>query len=423
MAQLRVRRSLYATWRQDEEGQYGAPAVQVWGWGGSSQHRTERLTYEVKSDYCLTLAVRHSHDNGRTWSPFAVERAQNPRQNGFEREDSWFAVCHDRQRGHDVRFDFQRVFVGTGPEALSAYWQGVESFHDHGLYCLTRDQGRTFTTPRLLRFEDGEDFDEADWGRPGYLKRNTMYGGYTAIVTRAGKVLYPFTTPARIRTECGEQATGAVRCMIGTWDQQEEDYRWEVSTEIAVPLEWSGRGLMEPTLAELQDGRVVMGMRGSTALSRLLCPEGNVTVTQPGRHWLSISEDGGHTWGPVRDWRYADGRPFYSPSALARLLRHSSGRLFWVGNICPEPPDGNMPRHPLVIAAVDEEGPGLIRDSVTVIDTKGEDERVAPEFQLSNFCLLENAQTGALELYLTRYGESAEHWLQANAYRYEIELA
>jgi hypothetical protein len=351
-----------------------------------------------------------------------VAYTQNPKQGGFEREDFWFAVCHDRQRGHDVRFDFQRVFVGTGPEALSAHWQGVESFFDHGLYCVSRDLGRTFTAPRLLRFEAGEEFDEADWGKPGYLERNKMYGGYTAIATREGKVLYPFSTPARIRTAGGEQTTSAVRCLIGIWDERAADYRWEVSGEIAVPLEWSGRGLMEPTLAELKDGRVVMGMRGSTDLYKLFCPEGNVTMTQPGRHWLSVSEDGGRHWSPVRDWRYADGEPFYSPSTLARLLRHANGRLYWVGNICPEPPKGNMPRHPLVIAEVDEEGPGLVQESATVIDTKGEGEQVAAEFQLSNFNLLENEQTGAIELYLTRYGESSEHWLKANAYRYEIKV-
>jgi hypothetical protein len=423
MKQACVTRELYVAHRQEADGQYGAPAVSVWTWGGTSRHRTERLAYEIKSDYCPSLAERHSQDNGATFGPFAQVQAENPRQGGYEREDFWFAVCHDAARGHDVRFDFQRVFVGSGPEALSAHWQGVESFFDHGWYCLSRDQGRTFTLPRLLTFEAGEVFDEADWGRPGFLTNNQMYGGYTAIVTRAGQLLYPFTTPATLATPQGEQRTGAVQCMIGSWDGAAGDYRWEVSSQVAVPLAWSGRGLMEPTLAELRDGRVVLGLRGSTDLSRLMCPAGDITVTEPGRHWLSVSHDGGYHWGPVRDWRYADGGTFYSPSTLARLLRHSNGRLYWVGNICPEPPQGNMPRHPLVLAEVDEDGPGLVRDSVVVIDTRADDEVVAPQFQLSNFHLFENESTGAIELYMTRYGESTEHWLKANAYRYRIDIA
>jgi len=395
----------------------------VWGWGGSSHYRTERLTYEIESDYCESLAVRQSQDNGASFSEFETFSQTNPKQGGFEREDLWFAVCHDPLRDHDVRFDFQRLFRGTGPEALAAHFQGKEALFDHGLYCISRERGRTFSAPRLLKFEEGDDFDESDWGRTGYLTKNQMYGGYTAIVTRAGKLVYPFCVEEKVKTGTGEQTTCAVRCMIGTWDEPAADYRWEISSAVAVPLEWSGRGLMEPTIAELTDGRLAMGLRGSTAMWKAYDPEGRITVTEPGRHWLAVSEDGGYRWGPVRDWRYADGEQFYSPSTFSRLLRHSNGTLYWIGNICPEPPEGNMPRHPLVIAEVDERGPGLVKESVTVIDTKGEDEQVEKRFQLSNFSILENTETGAIELYLTRYGESPEHWLKANAYKYEIEVS
>ncbi len=82
-----------------------------------------------------------------------------------------------------------------------------------------------------------------------------------------------------------------------------------------------------------------------------------------------------------------------------------------------------MPRHPLIIAEVDETEPAPIKDTVAVIDTKGEHETVHQYFQLSNFSAFESTQTGAIELYLTRYGESPEHWLKANAYKYVIELA
>jgi hypothetical protein len=422
MGKARISRSVYFPYKQYSDGRYGAAVAAIYGRGGSSQHRTERLTYEIESDYCESLTERHSQDNGGSFSEFELLSRQNPRQGGFELECCWFAVCYDRLRGHDVRFDFQRVFTGTGPEALAASWEGVESYFDHGFYCVSRDNGRTFGAQKLLRFEAGEDFDESDWGKTGYLTKNKMYGGYTAIVTRAGKLLYPFTTPARINTPSGEQVTGVLRCMIGTWDEAADDYLWEVSSQIAVPLEWSGRGLMEPTLAQLADGRVVMGIRGSSDLEKQFCPDESVEVTQPGRHWLAASKDGGYNWGALRDWRYSTDEQFYSPSTFSRLIRHSNGRLYWIGNICPEPPKGNMPRHPLVIAEVNETGPGLIRESLTVIDTKPEDEEVAPEFQLSNFNILENTETGAIELYLTRYGESPEHWLKANAYKYEIEV-
>jgi hypothetical protein len=305
---------------------------------------------------------------------------------------------------------------------LKAHGQGKVALFDHGLYCISRDKGRTFGAPRLLKFEAGDDFDESDWGREEYLMKNQMYGGYTAMVTRAGKLVYPFCLEEPIPTATGEQKTCGVRCMIGTWNEPAGDYRWEISSAVAVPLEWSGRGLMEPAIAELTDGRVVMGLRGSTKMWKAYDPEGKIKVTQPGRHWLAVSEDGGYRWGPVRDWRYSNGEAFYSPSSFSRLVRHSRGKLYWIGNICPEPPTGNMPRHPLVIAEVDERGPGLIKDSVTEIDTKGENEQVEKRFQLSNFNILENGETKAIELYLTRLGESSEDWLKANAYKYEIRI-
>lgn len=423
MRTARVTRTMYLPYRQDENGRYQAPVVGVYVWGGASVHRTELLTYEVESDYCVSMAVRRSEDNGQTFSDFGILRTENPRQGNLEKEHLWFAVCYDPLRDHDVRFDFQRIFVGSGPEALGAWWHGEERLFDHDFYCISKDRDKTFTAPLLLKYEEGEDFDESDWGRPGYLMRNRMYGGYTAIVTRAGKLLYPFCCRTTVSTPRGEQTTCGVRCMIGTWDQQAADYTWDVSSAVAVPLEWSGRGLMEPAIAELADGRVVMALRGSTDVERLFCPQGDIQVTQPGRHWFTISEDDGYTWGPVREWRYDDGEPFYSPSSFSRLLRHSNGKLYWIGNICPEPPQGNMPRHPLVVAEVDETQPALLRNTVTVIDTKGEDETVHQYFQLSNFSAFENTQTGAIELYLTRYGESPEHWLKANAYKYVIELA
>lgn len=422
MGKAYIRRSVYFPYKKFEDGKYGAPMVGVTGWGGSSRCRTEVRCYEVESDYCKLSEVRHSQDNGVSFSEFEVLSKENPRQGGFELAESGVAVCYDRLRGHDVRFDFQRVFVGTGPEALAVSWQGVESYFDHGRYCISRDRGVTFSAPRLLKFEAGADFDDTDWGRKEYLTKNKMYGGYTAIVTREGKLLYPFTTTKKIQTAEGEQLTSVTQCMIGTWNEQASDYRWEVSNEISVPLSWSGRGFMEPTLAELADGRVVMGLRGSTYLHKLFCPDGNIKVSQPGRHWLTVSEDGGYHWGSVRDWQYANGEMFYSPSSYSKFLRHSNGNLYWIGNICPEPPAGNMPRHPLVIAEVDESRPALLKDSVSVIDTKGEHEQVAPQFQLSNFYALENEETGAIELYLTRIGESSENWLKANAYRYEIEV-
>ena len=171
---------------------------------------------------------------------------------------------------------------------------------------------------------------------------------------------------------------------------------------------------MEPEVAELRDGRLLVVWRTSThgwdgSVARL-----------PGRKYFSLSTDGGRTLSPPTEWKYADGTSFYSPSSYHRMLRHSNGKLYWFGNICAKPPDGSRPRYPLVMAEVDEDKPALKRETVTVIDDY--DPKTQTEWiQYSNFSLTEDRETHAFELYLTGWGEYADGY-QANVFRYTIAL-
>ena len=141
----------------------------------------------------------------------------------------------------------------------------------------------------------------------------------------------------------------------------------------------------------------------------------------PGRRWYTVSHDEGDSWEPVREWTYAGGGPFHSPSSMSQLLVHSSGDCYWIGNITPNPPDGNGPRYPLYIAEVEESVPALKKDTLTVIDDRDPDsdpERV----QFSNFSVFEHPETGDVELYMTRYGETPGNIWTANAYKYTITM-
>ena len=100
-----------------------------------------------------------------------------------------------------------------------------------------------------------------------------------------------------------------------------------------------------------------------------------------------------------------------------RLIRHTvTGKLYWVGNLSAGPPRGNSPRYPLAIAEVDETIPALKRSTVTAIDDRQPGE--SPRLQLSNFSLLENRETHALEVYLTRIGADPGDFWGADAYKY-----
>ncbi len=175
-----------------------------------------------------------------------------------------------------------------------------------------------------------------------------------------------------------------------------------------VRADQSSRGLLEPDAAVLGDGRILVIARGSN------------TETTAGRKWVTLSTDSGQTLEPVRELTFDDGTSFYSPSSIHRLLRSSrNGRLYWLANICDEPPDGNGPRHPLWLAEIDEERAAVRRDSLVLVDHRepGDGEGV----QLSNFTFLEDQETGRFEIYLTRIGEDTEHFWKGAVYRYLFE--
>lgn len=180
-----------------------------------------------------------------------------------------------------------------------------------------------------------------------------------------------------------------VLVLFGTW-KPDKRLSWTASQRLAGDPERSTRGLIEPTIAELSDGRIVMVMRGSN----------DARPELPGHKWVSFSDDGGNTWSAATPWTYEDGSAFFSPSACSQLIPYSDGRILWVGNICETNPKGNRPRYPLVLAEVSPNTGGLIRSSVSVIDDKRPED--SDSLTLSNFYVRVDRETKELVLYLPR---------------------
>ena len=399
----------------------GAPTLGVRYSGRNDLRREETLAYEVASDWCEGHQLRTSEDNGHTWSDLKPVRMTWPVTHGFSREEYPFAWCHDPVADKHVRFIFQRYLEGEAAEAIQRLWRtGEQTFFDHNFHQLSHDDGRTWAETRQLRYEDGAFHDPDNCGNEKYLRTNEMYGSYDAIATREGTIIYPAAgVPAAIPDRGREETVKGVLCFIGKWNTADTAYAWEVSEPIAVPHRISGRGLAEPAIAELSDGRLLLEMRGSTEAVQ---NEWKGKTESPGRRWASLSADGGRTWSPVADLRYDTGEQFYSPSTLAMLLRHSRTRkLYWFGNITPAPPEGNLPRYPLYLAEIEETIPALKKNTLTIIDDY-DPEHDSPQIQFSNFKLLEDRETGNIELYMTRYGEQKSHWLHAAAYKYTLTL-
>jgi len=382
-----------------------APLVSV-QYVGPKGERREVQAFESVSDVGEKITARWSLDNGRTWSESVPVQPSN-----------------------NVSYQGVTVWEGEGPgtfdptsRRLVQMWlrqiqlRGI--YHCFTYYRVSQDLGRTWSTPRQLRYEDGQAFDPREPVKTGFLNRNEAYFGNNILVRRDGTLavcLAHANAPGDPKNDQRPWRMGSV-LFLGRWNAAAEDYEWTAGARVEISPDHSARGLMEPEVAELQDGRLLVVWRGSTH-----CWDGTVAKL-PGRKFFSISTDGGRTLSAPAEWKYDDGSSFYSPSSIHRLLRHSvTGRLYWLGNISATPPRGNSPRYPLIIAEVDEAKAALKRNTVTAIDDRRPGQG---DIQFSNFSLLENRETHELELHLTTYGQEPNpaDWATADNYKYTLTL-
>lgn len=356
---------------------------------------------EVSDDVWDRNEARWSADNGRTWSEWVKQQpSTNVVYKGVTVWEGGICRQYDPASGRLVEM-WLRQIAGGGQYRCFTY------------YRLSRDLGKTWSDPKQLVYDDGERFDPNDPVKNGFLKKNQGYPGSTVLVHSNGTLIHCVAhtnAPGDPENDKRAWRLGSL-CFIGKWDQKEKDYVWTAGQRVEVSPDLSSRGLMEPEVAELSGGRVLVVWRGSD------------TAKTPGRKWYAVSADGGKTLSAVKEWQYDDGTRFYSPSSYHRMIRHSvTKKLYWVGNICADPPGGNSPRYPLVIAEVDEKGPALKRKTVTLIDDRKSDE--GPGVQFSNFSLLEDRETHELVLVLTTYGQEADpkEWATADCYRYALTI-
>jgi|AP95_1055475.scaffolds.fasta_scaffold15897_2 hypothetical protein len=343
---------------------------------------------ETRSDLCDGAYTMLSTDNGRTWSEPEFHEAEISGPDGILRRSPAVAVL-DPHTDRFVWFLTEGLFDGDDP------LQGMLRYQLR--YRVSSDGGHTWETDKLM-VQEGEEFDENHPFPDVWIGRNSMmFGDQTCvpIVLPDGALLVPTQmTPlgpdGTYHNPGGGYTYHDTAVISGTW-RDDAVIAWKVAGVVQGDPERTTRGLIEPTIGELDGGRVLVVMRGSNDASHHL----------PGYRWYSIWDPQRDTWSPPQPWTYTDGGPFHSPSSCSQLLTHSSGRLLWIGNISGENPRGNGPRYPLVVAEVDT-GTGLvIRDSVTTVDDRGSGE--SERLTLSNFHALEDRETGEVMVTLPRY--------------------
>ncbi|MBI2441924.1 MAG: exo-alpha-sialidase [Lentisphaerae bacterium] len=365
------------------------PGVAIWltpAYVGQGLTRAELISASAADDAYVDWQHRQSADNGRTWSspkllPGVVQETP---AGGIVIYPSH--PIYDPRSGRSYRFNMMRQWPGQ-PCYTYNFATGKHRCFDHVF--VTENDGPM----RLLRYEEGADYQPDNPFDPTYLHTNQAYFGNAPAFGANGTIYYPI-------------------CLVGhgkdgvyLFRREPASGEWVPSNRCGISPELSSRGLLEPEAAVIRDGRILIVCRGSN------------TVKTPGRKWRILSQDGGKTLGPVEEFRYDDGEQFYSPSSIHHFIRSSrSGKLYWFANIVPEPPQGNSPRYPLCIAEIDEERAAVRKNSLIELDTRRAGEPEALQF--SNFAVLEDRQTGAIEIYITLLGLNPSDFWRSDVYRY-----
>jgi len=359
--------------------------------------------YERRSDMIDVSFLRWSPDNGRTWSePTTFKTYEKTSAGALQRVllPGWL----DPITGRQVYLILQGVLPNDDP------MDGMKRYAMR--YAVSADGGRTFLFEEPI-VQNGAEFNEQHPIDGVWIGKNSLMNGVNALPRNNGEVLYPaMVTPlgpdGEICNPGGGYTYTDVVVLIGRWKGGR--LAWQISERIVGDPARSTRGMLEPTIAEFPGGRLLMVMRGSN----------DVKPDLPGYKWYSVSTDGGRWWTRPAPWTYVGGENFYSTSSISSFLVHSSGKIFWLGNITPENPKGGSPRYPLVIGEVDSESLMLKKETVTVIDTrrKGQSEHL----QLSNFHAVEDRESGEIRVFVAPLFAVKQGDWTTDAWRYRLTL-
>ena len=335
----------------------------------------------------LLKSGRVSDDNGRTWAPFQpTPDFDSGLPYGYRRGP--ITPVADPNTGRLITVVNSMDTPGVDPDeieppiALSTFYLRYRVSEDRGCTWL-------FDEPIVQAGEFTADhpFDGIRVGTNGFFMGDA---GCIPTFISGGQVLVPaqvtvLSDEGDLSNPLGQTTYTEVMIIAGSWDGPR--MRWTAMPRVQVGLDVSTRGMIEPTLAEFADGRILMVMRGSNG--------GRPNL--PAHKWYSVCSDG-ESWSEPLPWTYDDGSPFFSPSSMSTLFKHSSGRVFWVGNVSGENCNSNNPRWPLVMGEVGPDSLKLVRDSALEVDTRRPEDEDRGRLDLSHFHLLEDRETGEIEL-------------------------
>lgn len=395
----------------------------------------ERLFVQSKSDFSDMTKERISEDHGKTWSDWKVISAANDtdrNQGVHQRTQHQGPTIWNAVHGHYVSLHSQEIWVGGYDAATVKYWSG--DIRDDVMHAfITVSTESEILCKEMVRYQEGDDFDPEDWTKASYTQRNVAFATGNVVVDDNGDILFTIEAPMRYCCESlGKDINevfpskpdfpNGIIVMRGTWNGNR--YIFSHGTPIVISDLLSSRGLNEPTMAKLSSGRIVVVMRASNA--QIGWDTLRLEPGTPGVKWYAWSDDGGATFSEIMPWHFDDGEIIYSSATCSVIHKDErTGKHYWIGNITDHKVNGNFPRYPLNIVEIDETYGTAKKESFTIIDTRREGE--PEDIQLSNFNVLQNRESGKLEIMLTKFGQygamlDSDSVFRAEVWRYEITL-
>ncbi len=400
---------------------------------GEGLKRLETRAFEKLSDSIEYTEYRTSEDNGKTWSEWERETNTGRKVCG-EDEYEFFYDSNNRDlwnpiHKHYISGKMLRIFIGGYMAAADLDYAGGRGFYDHG-FIEVREGDKIYE--QMVAYEEGDTvFSEETYHNDNFLKQNNSVT-YQMIVLKDGDLLVGIESvpmykicamagvdvnvifPERI-DDCGGFLVAR-----GKWDNVNKRYDFTFSNPLYLAYYESTRGISEPGFVELESGDILVTMRGSNVVQPWAK---KMSPYLPGYKYFSISRDGGKTFTKPTPWHFDTKEAVYSSSTYSRIFRSiKNGKVYWVGNITdPVNTYGNYPRYPLYIVEIDEVWGVAKKDTLTVIDTKAPEEH--KNVQFSNFSILQNRETGDVEIVLTKLEQYADRPVfEGDVMKYTIVL-
>jgi len=374
------------------------PAVRIVGRTISSeQPGFYNAVYVGQSGFHLRSGYQISADNGRSWKKSPVmPDFDTGLPYGYRRNETTYLFDPATQSLLTIVNALDTP--GLDPNAIEPSIS-LETYYLR--YRVSADGGRTWLFDKPI-VQTGN-YTQLHPFNTVWIGTNSIFLGDLGCIplaTRTGHILVPAQITVvgpdgELWNPMGVTTYTEVLILRGSWTTNHH-LNWTASPPVRGDLNRTSRGVIEPTLAEFSDSRILMVMRGSNG------GKSDPEFKLPSYRWFSTSRDDGQTWSTPKPWTYDDGQPFFSPSAMSTLFRHSSGRCFWIGNLTPMNCHGNLPRWPVVVGAVSPKSLTLIRDSVVVVDTEQPDDKTQGRLDLSHFSVIEDRETKEIVLVYPR---------------------